>query len=94
MMSKSYLGIRKYILSITLLAIVSGLIIPEMFVKEYILWGGVLLIIGGIPHGASDYLIFRQLWSSTSNKNRKIDVKFTQAMIRDAVSMMNSRCSE
>lgn len=46
---------------ITLLAILGGLLIPKEWVQHNIAIFAVALILGGIPHGASDYLIFQRL---------------------------------
>ena len=71
-MIKQYLTIRNHILLVTLLAIFCGLFIPKQWVQDHILWFAVVLILGGVPHGASDYLIFRQLLNGVETRNRKV----------------------
>jgi len=58
----AYSIMRNYVLVISIIAIFAGLIVPKGWVQDHTLWFGVALILGGIPHGASDYLIFRRLW--------------------------------
>lgn len=53
--------IRDYVLAITVTCILGGLVVPMGWVQEHIAAFSIILILGGIPHGAADYLIYRQL---------------------------------
>ncbi|NRB48968.1 MAG: beta-carotene 15,15'-dioxygenase, Brp/Blh family [Saprospiraceae bacterium] len=46
---------------VTMLAILGGVMIPTDWVSNYVLWFALLLIIFGVPHGASDYIIFKRM---------------------------------
>ncbi len=55
--------VHKLAIGLTVLAILSGLAIPKQWTEMYLVLFGVVLILAGVPHGASDYLLFRQLSS-------------------------------
>ncbi|MEO1263763.1 MAG: Brp/Blh family beta-carotene 15,15'-dioxygenase [Bacteroidota bacterium] len=44
-----------------MLAIFAGLVIPKSLIDDHLLFFSVALILAGVPHGASDYLIFKKL---------------------------------
>jgi Brp/Blh family beta-carotene 15,15'-monooxygenase len=44
-----------------MLAIIGGVMIPMDWVTDYVLWFALVLIVFGVPHGASDYIIYRQI---------------------------------
>jgi Brp/Blh family beta-carotene 15,15'-monooxygenase len=44
-----------------MLAIIGGVMIPMYWVTDYVLWFALLLIVFGVPHGASDYIIYQQV---------------------------------
>lgn len=45
----------------TMMAILGGVFIPTDWISDYVLWFALLLIIFGVPHGASDYIIFQRM---------------------------------
>ena len=53
--------VRSLILAATMLAILAGLVIPKSLIDDHLLFFSVALILAGVPHGASDYLIFKKL---------------------------------
>lgn len=53
--------IRNRVLGITLFAILIGLLVPKVWMQENIAFFAAFLIIGGIPHGAADHLMFKVL---------------------------------
>ncbi len=50
-----------------MLAILGGVIIPTDWVSSYVLWFALLLILFGVPHGASDYIIFKRMLQKTKS---------------------------
>lgn len=44
-----------------MVAILGGVMIPIGWVSNYVLWFALLLIVFGVPHGASDYIIFKRI---------------------------------
>lgn len=63
--------VRILVLMLTVLGSIGGLIIPEGWVQDHIIWIAVVLILGGVPHGASDYLLFNQLMRDQEGRNQK-----------------------
>lgn len=66
-----YSNIRKVILLLTLSAIFAGLLVPKGWIESRITAFAIILILGGIPHGASDYLIFRQILANKGARVQK-----------------------
>ncbi len=52
-------------LAVTACAILFGLYVPKAWVEGNIVFLAVLIILMGVPHGASDYLIFKELFKNT-----------------------------
>ena len=61
-MTIPFLNIRNYVLAITIVVALGGLVISKAWIQDHITGFALALILGGIPHGASDYLIFNQLF--------------------------------
>lgn len=51
-----------------MLAILAGAMVPTEWVNSYVLWFALLLIISGVPHGASDYIIFQRMLQSRGER--------------------------
>lgn len=58
-----------------MLVILGGVLIPMDWVTDHILWFAVLLIGFGVPHGASDYIIYRQ--TAELKEGTKSQLKFS-----------------
>lgn len=71
-MVKQFLTVRNQSLAASFIAILGGLLIPAEWIQGHIVWFAVILILGGVPHGASDYLIFRQLIRGENTRNKKL----------------------
>ena len=71
-MIDQYSSIRNKVLVVTFLAIICGLIIPKEWVQGQILGFALLLILGGVPHGASDYLIVSEMLKNRSQRNKNL----------------------
>lgn len=71
-MIDQYSSIRSKVLLATFLAVVCGLIIPKEWIEGQIVAFALLLILGGVPHGASDYLIVSQMLKNRSQKNKNL----------------------
>ena len=64
--------IRNSVLTITLFAILGGMFVPKAWVQGHIVGFAVGLILGGVPHGASDFLIFRHVLAKQNNGKTKL----------------------
>lgn len=60
-MATKYPILFKSIQLIAVLAVVVGYMYPGLFINLEVLIAGVLILLVGIPHGATDHLIFRNL---------------------------------
>lgn len=60
------------VLVVTSLAILGGLILPKMMIESYIIIFGILLILAGVPHGASDFFLFEKLSKTAKEKIKPI----------------------
>ena len=66
-----YSASRTKILFLTVLVIFAGLIIPKEWIQSHIAVFAIALILGGVPHGASDYLVFKQLIARKATSSDK-----------------------
>ncbi|MEM6321899.1 MAG: Brp/Blh family beta-carotene 15,15'-dioxygenase, partial [Bacteroidota bacterium] len=53
--------LNKIILGVTVVVTVLGLVLPKIWIDDLLTPIAFLLILAGIPHGASDFVIFQQL---------------------------------
>lgn len=58
--------LNKIIVTVTIIAILLGLILPEAWIDDLIVPIAFVLILAGIPHGASDFVIFQRLFGSNN----------------------------
>lgn len=67
-MASRYPLLYRCIQALALLAVVLGLLLPQLLAQWQLVLAVALIVLGGIPHGATDYLIFqylsRPLWGS------------------------------
>ncbi len=70
--SPAHSTLHGYVLAATVAAMLGGLFIPQAWIQGH-LWGfAIVLILGGIPHGASDYLVFRELVRNEDSAGGKL----------------------
>lgn len=55
--------LNKVIVAITVTTIILGLVLPEVWIKDLLTPFAILLILLGIPHGATDFVIFQRIFS-------------------------------
>lgn len=60
------------VIVVTLMAVLAGLILPKSLIEAYVVLFGVFLILAGVPHGATDYFLYRQLAKVNGHKNQPI----------------------
>ena len=61
--------INNWVVAITIMAIFAGMIVPKILIEDHLLLFSFALILAGIPHGASDFLLFKKLSNYLKRNN-------------------------
>lgn len=63
--------LREWVLWLTILTALAGLMVPKAWLDGQILVFAIALILFGVPHGASDFLIFKQVVGGIEGSSKK-----------------------